>query len=108
MNFSIGRERMLSDLVVAGMARRTQEAYLPVRAIAQKSFRQSTLNATPIDFTTTSEFLFGFPLSAIGSQLAPGSLNTKLEDILQPPCPRCVERGRDARKSDDATHVAEE
>ena len=31
-----------------------------------------------------------------------------LEDILKLPCPRCVERGRDARKSDDATHVAEE
>ena len=30
------------------------------------------------------------------------------EDILKPPCPRCVERGRDARKSDDATNVAEE
>ena len=31
-----------------------------------------------------------------------------LEAVLKPPCPRCGERSRDARKSDEATNVAEE
>jgi hypothetical protein len=55
MNFSSWREQMLSDLIVAGLAQRTQQAYL--RAVQLLSRFYSNTDPATLNTGTASPFI---------------------------------------------------